>query len=72
MASPRRPGRPRREGGPDPVRSFRAGAHYEQARDLLAQSSLDVSSLINAFLRWLNNDPEAALAALAPYLRPKA
>lgn len=28
----RKPGRPRREGGPDPVRSFRMGDVYDRAK----------------------------------------
>lgn len=50
MAGKRRPGRPRREGGPDPVRSFRSGPVYTRAAVIAAERGDHLSNVINAAL----------------------
>lgn len=57
-----------------PNRGFRPDPSeaYTQAQDFLAdtRTGLTMNELLSAFLRWFNSDPAAALAALAPHLRP--
>ncbi len=46
----RRPGRPRRAGGPDPVRSLRCGPVYDRAATIAAEQGTTVSAIITAAL----------------------
>lgn len=50
MAGAGRPGRPRRQGGPDRVRSMRSGAVYDRASEIAAERGTTVSAVINAAL----------------------
>lgn len=46
----RRPGRPRRPGGPDPVRSFRSGDVYDQAVRIAKTKGDSLTAVLNAAL----------------------
>lgn len=50
MAGTGKPGRPRRAGGPDPVRSLRSGPVYDRAVAIAAERGTTVSAVINAAL----------------------
>lgn len=48
--SARKPGRPRREGGPDPVRSFRMGAVFDKAEQVAAERNEKIRDVIERLL----------------------
>lgn len=53
-------GQPQRSWRPDPV-------EYDTAKSLLGDRERSVTAYLRACLRWLEHDPEVALATLAPH-----
>ncbi|MFC0431082.1 hypothetical protein [Kutzneria buriramensis] len=51
-----------------PQRSWRPDPdEYETAQSLLSDRGQSITAYLRACLRWLEHEPDAALAALAPY-----
>jgi hypothetical protein len=65
MAGAGKPGRPRRDGGPDRVRSLRSGAVYDRASAIAAEQGTTVSAVINAALTTYVIDHDGDLSLVS-------